>query len=436
MILEGPIGWALVTLAGPSALSMMLSVLGGMVCTLFLGRILGSTGLAVAASMAAVELGISVVFQALANGAMVVLARAIGAGSDRAGRIVMTSLLLTALVGSALCVIGLVTSGPVAALLAEGEMQPLVRSYLIGFALATPPLGIAMVSIAIFAAAGWAQVAFWRGIGELVLLAIFAPLFIERLGVIGAPLALCAASVLTMLGMLWTLVRRWDELRLGPRPWIVVDRSVWRSIAAIGVPPQIGRLSSTIAYGFMVGLVLRESATLAAAIGVAFRLLTIATTPGIGLSRAQAIVAGQCIGARKPERAIRSLGVAFAIAAGTGLILGLLAPLATPLVELFTSEAPVIAATMETLDIWRWLVFVVSAWYIFLGAYSATGRVGVASVLMIVSDALAIGVMLMLDTSWSAAAPWAIATQHVARAVLLALLLRRAYLAPLARTSG
>jgi Na+-driven multidrug efflux pump len=234
--------------------------------------------------------------------------------------------------------------------------------------------------------------------------------------------------------MAWTLWTGWTDLRLGVRPskLFVADRGVWRSIAKIGGPPQIGRLTNFVAFGFIVGLVLRESAMLAAAFGVAYRLLTVASTAGYGFSRAQAIIAGQCIGAGKHDRAIASLWVACMLALIVGLALIVLAPLATPLVRLFTTDVRVVAATMDALASWRWIVLAASAWYIFLAAYSATARVGVASAMTVVSDLLAVSVMLALGTPQSSAALWAIATQHVARAVLLALLLRPAFLTPLA----
>ncbi|HTL33405.1 MAG TPA: MATE family efflux transporter, partial [Kofleriaceae bacterium] len=371
MVLEGHLGWAIVALAGPSMLSMMLAVVGGMMSALFLGRIVGTIGLALAASIAAVELCVSVVFQALANGTMSLLSREIGAGSERAGRIVQSSLLLTALVGCVLCVLGLALCDPLSVLLSDNaDLQPLLRAYLIGLAFATTPVGLATVGIAIFAAAGWAQVAFWRGIVEIVLLAVLTPLFIDQLGVIGAPLAQCVASCAAIAWMAWTLWTGWTDLRLGVRPskLFVADRGVWRSIAKIGGPPQIGRLTNFVAFGFIVGLVLRESAMLAAAFGVAYRLLTVASTAGYGFSRAQAIIAGQCIGAGKHDRAIASLWVACMLALIVGLALIVLAPLATPLVRLFTTDVRVVAATMDALASWRWIVLAASAWYIFLAA--------------------------------------------------------------------
>ena len=418
---------------------MLLSVFASVLSTLWLGRLLGPVGLAVTAAFVAVELCVAAVFQALASGTMSLLARDVGAGSDRASRIVTTAVTLTTIVGAILCLFGVAISEPLARLLTDDPVvRPLLRSYAIGFAVATPLLGLATLGIAIFAAAGWAQVAFWRGAFELVLLVVFIPVAVEHVGVIGAPLAVLLASLIVVAGMAVTLSRQWTALRFGPRPSrvFVVDLPLWREIVAIGGPPQIGRLSSFVAFGIMIGLVARDSTVLAGALGIAYRLLTIATTFGFGFSRAQAIVAGQCIGARRATRAIRSLWSSLVLGTLVGVVLVFLQPFAGPLVRLFSDDPVVVDATMHAASTWRWLVIAVTAWYIFVAAYSATGAVNLASAMTVASDAIALVVFWGVGEPWSTAAIWGVVVQHVARVLLLACLVRHGFLAPVARRAA
>lgn len=141
------------------------------------------------------------------------------------------------------------------------------------------------------------------------------------LGVAGAAWASFGA-ICVMFGMgLYYFTTGRTFLRVGWRQFFGWDWStVWR-ILRIGTPPAVGENMTSIAQ-LVIGKVMNTYGTAVfAANGINATLLGLAGVPISGLAQAVTTMVGQNIGARKPERAERSVWLALTASAAV-LLLG------------------------------------------------------------------------------------------------------------------
>ena len=110
--------------------------------------------------------------------------------------------------------------------------------------------------------------------------------------------------------------------------------------------------------------------------------------PSSMLSTVSALGA-QNIGAGKPERAVRTLWYASAIAAGFGLVVSFLMQwIAEPVVGLFTSDEAAISAGAAYLRGYIWDSFFAGIHFCFSGYFCAVGRSGLSFLHNIIAIAL------------------------------------------------
>jgi len=171
-------------------------------------------------------------------------------------------------------------------------------------------------------------------------------LSIPRLGLVGAAWATVLARVAVLVPIFLILVRRFGlfvrETR-GP-----VDRSLWNTLWNLGWPSSTQLVVRIVAMLIVQSLVARaytsstdQSAT--TALGVVFRLETMAMFVALGWGSAAQTFVGQNLGAKQRERAVASgwiaAGYNAAMMAGLALIYVLFA---RPIVEFFNSTPAVV----------------------------------------------------------------------------------------------
>jgi putative MATE family efflux protein len=217
----------------------------------------------------------------------------------------------------------------------------------------TPSVMMLFLFNAIFRGAGNATIAMralW--IGNAVNL-VLDPLFIFGLGpipafgVTGAAIATSTGRSIGALYGLWNLLKGRGEIKLLRKHWHF-DPPLIRHLAKLAGPAAFQYLVPTASWVGLVRIVALFGSTAIAGYTIAIRIIVFSILPAWGLSNAAATLVGQNLGAKKPERAERSVLLCGAYNMTFLVSLGLLfIAFSGALVGLFTSD-PGIARVSQT----------------------------------------------------------------------------------------
>lgn len=159
------------------------------------------------------------------------------------------------------------------------------------------------------------------GVACNVLNLVLDPILIFGLGpvpALGTPGA-AAATVMsraTSVAICVLLIRRGQGgLRLG-LPDLKPDRTEIRRIVAVGMPAGIGMSSSSLGFAVFQVMINSLGVTVIGAFTVGFRILRLFSIPAQSMAAAAGPVVGQALGAGKPDRARRVVGLSLALVAG------------------------------------------------------------------------------------------------------------------------
>jgi putative MATE family efflux protein len=335
-IVEGPISRAVWKLAWPTMLQNMIGGLQGIVDHAMVGHFVGHTGNAAIGVSWQIFLVVIVFVSSLYTGMGVLVARFAGAGdADKVNRTVyqafLTSLVLAVLVMAPLgyvlspSLLELVNATPAV----RGEALPYLRiMFLYSFGLlAFFMLGGALRS------AGDARTPLRLGIALTVLNVVLDVVLIRGLGPIpalgtaGAALGTVLAAALVMaVGVIGLIRGRWMvAFHRGMSWW--PDWGIVRQLFRFGLPAGVQGVAMNVAGVMLMRFIgsLERSAEAQAAYAVGYlELFSFITWSSVGLMGATAAVAGQNLGAGRPERAARAPEAAamlgLALAAGIGLL--------------------------------------------------------------------------------------------------------------------
>ncbi len=126
------------------------------------------------------------------------------------------------------------------------------------------------------------------------------------MGVAGAAWATVISRAVSSLINLLLLSSGTLSLKLRWRN-IIPDRHAWRMIISIGLPASIGQGISALGFTTLQGIVNTFGPAVIAAFGVGGRIIALFNMPGQGISQATAVMVGQSLGAKDPDRAVRAV---------------------------------------------------------------------------------------------------------------------------------
>jgi putative MATE family efflux protein len=335
-IVDGPIAGAVWMLAWPTVLQNAFAGLQGMVDHALVGHFVGYTGNAAMGVSIQIFIVVIVFVMSLFTGMSVLVARFAGANdAERVNRTVYQAFL--AAVG--LCVGILAPLGWVLSpyLLRLVNASPPVRAealpYLrIMFVCSLGMLLFFMLGGAL-RAAGDARTPLRLGVALTALNVVLNVIFIRgwgpipALGTAGAAVgAATAGAVVSGAGVYLLcsgrLVVTWHR-GMGWRP----DWSVIRALFRFGLPTGVQGIAMNVGGVLLVRYIgsLAQSAQAQAAYAVCYtELFSLITWTSVGLMGAAAAVAGQNLGAGRPERSARGVRVAAAIGLGIAAVVGAL----------------------------------------------------------------------------------------------------------------
>ena len=320
-IVEGPLKIAVWKLAWPTILTNMIGGLQGIIDHALVGHFVGFTGNAAIGVAIQIWITVIVFIASIFSGMSVLVARAAGANDhDKMDRTVYQAFLTAVIMSAVLAVIGYFASPALlnfvnAAPAVQAEALPFLRIML---ATSTGMLVFFMLGGAL-RSAGDARTPMVLGIAMTVLNIVFNIVFITGVGPIpamgtrGAAVGTALASGL--LGV-YSLYKLWGG------GWVVgfpkhhgfaPDWDIIKQLFRFGLPTGFQGIAMNIGGIFMMSFIgsLAASAAAQAAFAVSYsQLFSFITWTSVGLMGAAAAVAGQNLGAGKPERATEAVHVA------------------------------------------------------------------------------------------------------------------------------
>src|SRR5919108_4998778 len=333
-IVEGPLGRAVWKLAWPTMLTNIVGGLQGIVDHVLVGHLVGYTGNAAIGVAWQLIIVVIIFINSLFAGMSVLVARFAGAGDpDKVDRTVYQAFLTA--IGLALLVIApigyflsptlldLVNAEPTV----KAEALPFLR---IMFLFSSGMLVFYMLSGAL-RSAGDARTPMILGVAMTVLNLVLNVVLIRGLGPIpsfGTAGSAMGTVIASGLVALYAMVKLWKG------GWVVSfphrhsfgpDWGIIRALFRFGLPTGIQGIAMNIGGVLMLAFIgsLAQSAAAQAAFAVGYsQLFSLVTWTSIGLMGAAAAVAGQNLGAGKPDRADRAVHVAAHIAIVGAAVIG------------------------------------------------------------------------------------------------------------------
>lgn len=334
-IVEGPLVPAVWKIAWPTMLTNVIGGLQGMVDHALVGNLVGFKANAAIGVSWQVFLVVIVFISSLFTGMSVLVARFAGAGDEeKVNRTVYQAFLTAIFIAlGVMAPIGYFVSPSLLNLVnaapdVKAEALPFLR---IMFVFSFGLMLFFMLSGAL-RSAGDARTPMMLGIAMTVLNLVLNILLIRGFGPIpsfgtrGAAMGTCIASGLVAV---YSLARLWGG------KWVIAiprgggygpNWSIIKSIFKFGLPTGVQGIAMNIGGVFMLSFIgsLAQSAAAQAAFAVSYtELFSLITWTSVGLMGAAAAVAGQNLGAKKPDRADAAVHVAARFGLAVAVFVGL-----------------------------------------------------------------------------------------------------------------
>lgn len=333
-IVEGPLSPAVWKLAWPTMLTNIIGGLQGMVDQVLVGHLIGYNANAAIGVSSQIFIIVIIFIASLFTGMSVLVARFAGAGDhEKVDRTVYQAFL--AAIGLSLFVMAPIGYFASPALLdfvnaapeVKAEALPFLR---IMFVFSSGMLVFFMLSGAL-RSAGDARTPMILGIGLTVLNLVLNVIFIRGFGPIpafgttGAAIGTSIASGLLAVYSLWKLWHGGWVVSFPRGRGFGPDWAIIRELFRFGLPTGFQGIAMNIGGVLMLAFIgsLPQSAAAQAAFSVAYsQLFSLVTWTSVGLMGAAAAIAGQNLGAGKPDRASAAVHVAARIGLSSAAIVG------------------------------------------------------------------------------------------------------------------
>lgn len=435
-IVDGPIGVVVWRLAWPTMLQNIIAGVQGIIDHVMVGHYVGYTGNAAIGVSWQVVIVVIVFMSSLFTGMGVLVARFAGANQpEKVNRVVyqsfLTAVALSAMLGAvgyfaAPVLLDIVKAAPEV----QHQALPFLRAMFLGI---FGMMLFFMISGA-FRAAGDVQTPLRLGAAMTVLTIVFNILLIPRLGTVGAAYGTIASSSIVSGYGVWRLFAPGSVIHFHRGMDLTPDFKIIRSLFRFGLPTGVQGIAMNIAGVLLLRFIgsLNHSAAAQAAYAVCYtELFSLITWTSVGLLGASATIAGQNLGAGKPDRAMHGVAVAARIGVGVAAVVGALFVLIPdPLLGIFGMTEPLV--TSIGTQLLRFLSvsgFFITVALSYTGGLQGTGDTKSPLYISIVSQIVVpIGLCALLQSMrglhptdiWSA-----IVLGHLTRAVLSVLRFRQ-----------
>jgi putative MATE family efflux protein len=309
----GPIGRAILLLAVPMVLEMVLESVFAVADIFWVSR-LGADAVAAVGLTESLLTLVYALAMGLGIGATALVARRIGQkDAEGAARAAVQALALALIVSAVLGTAGALLAPRLLALM--GASPAVIET---GRGYATIMLGgeaaiiVLFVVNAVFRGAGDAAIAMRVLWLANALNIVLGPLFIfgigpfPQLGVTGAAVATSTGRAIGALYAVVRLFRHGSRVPVGRRH-LVLELGVMRQILRLAASASLQTLVGMASWIGLVRILAGYGSAALAGYTIAVRMIVFALLPSWGLSNAAATMVGQALGARKPDRAEESV---------------------------------------------------------------------------------------------------------------------------------
>ncbi|PDV97870.1 MATE family efflux transporter [Candidatus Chloroploca asiatica] len=401
-------------LAVPVIGENLLQTLMGVVDTLLVA------GLGVAA-LAGVGASLQVIFvllaamSALAVGASVLVAQAVGAGNlVEASRVARQTLIWSVVIAVPLSLLGLLLSPVLMGLFGlEPEVAAIGTEYLMVTMGALATLTIMLLASAVLRGAGDTQtpmqVTALANLVNLVLTwaLIYGHLGMPELGAVGSAWGTVLSRGMGAILLVLVLVRGRNGVKVGGAGSWRPERKAFGSVMHIGLPAALEEVLVITALAALTPIVAMLGTVDLAAHRIAFNILSLSFLPGLGFGLAATALVGQAVGAGRIDEAQAYTRVALRWAvlwmSGLGLLFIFFA---APLIRLFNDDPTLVAsgsgaiiAVALTQPLW-------AATFVYAGALRGTGDTRTPLIITGILNWLA--VVIALVGVWLVPALWVV----------------------------
>jgi len=435
-LVEGPIGPAVWKIAWPTMLQNMIAGFQGVIDHAMVGHFVGYTANA-AIGISWQIITIVIVFAAsVFSGMGVLVARYAGANEPHTvNRVVYQAFLTAAGMSLTLGVIGWLAAPSLldlvnAAPAVKAEALPFLRTVLLGI------IGMMLFFMlsGAFRAAGDSRTPLRLGVMMTVFTVVLNVILIPKFGTIGAGIGTVISSTLAAAFGVWQMTRPDSVIHFEPGMSKAPDWAIIRSLFRFGLPTGVQGIAMNIAGVMLLRYIgsLQQSAPAQAAYAVGYtELFSLITWTSVGLMGAAATIAGQNLGAGRPERVMAGVWFASRIGLGVAGVVGALFVLIPgPLLGIFGMNDPTVLALGR--ELLRYLAvsgLFVSVALCFTGALQGTGDTRSPLYVSIVSQIVVpLGFCAFAQATWGLEAHYiwtAIVLGHMTRCALSITIFRR-----------
>ena len=354
---EGSISRKLFQLAVPIAIGMFLQSLYVLVDLYFVGR-LGNAAVAGVGLASNIQFIVIALCQVVSVGSVALIAHAAGRKDTAQAQDVLRASLVLAAVGSALTLLAgyLIVPSYLRASAASAEAAASAQRYLFAF---LPGLALQYPLAALGASLrgrGIVKPIMVVQLMTVMLNALLAPLLIAgmSLGTTGAGLA-STLSIAAGVFLAWKLFKKHMEVPPNLMSLRRVDGAILRRMLGVGLPAgaEFALLFVYVALAYL--FLERFGASAQAGYGIGSRLIQSLFLPAVAVSQAAAAIAGQNVGAGRPDRVLRTLATSV-LWVGVPMVFLALSLRTFPSVFAapFTNDAATLARAAEYLEIAAW----------------------------------------------------------------------------------
>jgi putative MATE family efflux protein len=376
---EGDMNRAIILLAIPMILEMCMESLFGVVDVFFVSR-LGPDAVATVGlteSLLALVFGVAI---GLSMATTAFVARRIGEKDpDGAAEASVQAILIGLIVSAIVGLIGILWAPQLLRLMGSTPAVEANANYTRLMLGGSAGIFLLFLINAIFRGAGDASLAMRSLWIANAINIILDPCLINgwgpfpKLGVFGAAVATTTGRGVGVLYQLWALNSNASRIVIR-RPQVRLNLPVMLNLLRVSITGMVQFLLATASWVALIRIVSSFGSSVVAGYTIAVRLLVFAILPSWGLSNAAATLVGQNLGAKKPERAEKSVyrtGVYNMIYMGLVSVAFVFFP--GILVSVFTNDPAVMSPAVSCLAIFG-LAFVSYAWgMVLMQAFNGAG---------------------------------------------------------------
>lgn len=317
--------------------AMFLNMAYNLVDSLWIGNLLGETAYAALTNSTPIILLLTSVAMGATNGVSILLSQAIGAKNEQKKRTLISTSFCIAVVFSLLVTLLLELLLPTILKLLNTPMETMsmAKDYLSIYILGYLPVYLYLYFTAVLRSFGNTMFQVIAMLISTILNAILDPIFIQKIGFQGAAIATLLSQSLCLVFMLIYIRKK----RIFKFSFVDFDKSTIIPLIKNAIPSVIQQSIPAISTTFLTSLISTYSISAIAAYGITGKLETILFYPAMAFNMVLTSIIGQCIGAKRADRAKDYLKLSLKYGGVVLLILSaLVIAFSTQLSNLFVSS--------------------------------------------------------------------------------------------------